>query len=856
MLRPLLTATLILTAILAGLHSGRAAEIALLTEKTWDEFAPQGKEVDCIYGDYVLRNDKIVVVIAQPLPTRNANMTVRGVGGMIIDLTQRHAQNDQLSAYYAGGGKYQFHSAKNVRVTVEGNEVKLDVQTPNQGEDGEDITWECVSEPVKGKPDVTLRYTLSDIDRFVTVETTLTNRTDESLTEELVDAIRADRTFTLTSDLALRLFQADDDWFRQSYGLVLSDPFDDWKPVLPGGKGNIIQLQKFGSNKITIEPRGSVSIIRSIFPADSPLAVRGLASEYLAGKDCRAVKIEVRDPSGPIRHAKVTLLSEDGKPLGTTRSDKKGIARFLSQPMNGSLTVEAIGRPIVKDEVREFGTNPKTEVFIEMEAPGYVKGTVTDDAGKPIPCKVAFHGEQGTPDPNFGPESGDTAVKNLVYAVSGSFTQEILPGKYEVVVSYGPEYDIAVQQITVEQGKHTALTAKLKRSVNTAGWVSSDFHSHSSPSGDNTSSQYGRVQNLLCEHIEFGPCTEHNRIDTYVPHLKALKAEHLMATCTGMELTGGPLPVNHQNAFPLLMRARMQDGGGPVTDQNPEVQIERLALWDNKSAKLVQMNHPNLRQILGDRDLDKTPDEGFKKMFGYVDVIEIHPPHTIFRIEKDAAGDPIRNTIFNWMQMLNLGYRITGVINTDAHYNHHGSGGFRNYIKCTTDDPAKIDTMEMVRQSEKGHVVVSTGPFLEVSLAATNADRSQRRAIPGDDVSLKDGKCMLQVRVQCPNWLDVNRVQVFLNGRAEPKLNFTRRMTPDRFKDDVVKFETTMPLDLAKDTHIIVATIQEDGKVGRVMGTQWGNLPPTAVSNPIFVDVDGGGFKANGDLLDVPLPLK
>ena len=57
-------------------------------------------------------------------------------------------------------------------------------------------------------------------------------------------------------------------------------------------------------------------------------------------------------------------------------------------------------------------------------------------------------------------------------------------------------------------------------------------------------------------------------------------------------------------------------------------------------------------------------------------------------------------------------------------------------------------------------------------------------------------------------------------------------------------------------THVIVATIQEDGHVGRVMGTGWGNLPPTAVANPIFVDVDGGGFKANGDLLDVPLPIK
>jgi hypothetical protein len=313
--------------------------------------------------------------------------------------------------------------------------------------------------------------------------------------------------------------------------------------------------------------------------------------------------------------------------------------------------------------------------------------------------------------------------------------------------------------------------------------------------------------------------------------------------------------VNHQNTFPLLFKPRTQDGGAPVTDQNPEVQIERLALWDNKSDKLLQMNHPNLPQILGDKDLDGKPDGGFKKMFGFVDVVEIHPPHTIFRVEKDSAGDPIRNTIFNWMQMLNLGYRISGVINTDAHYNFHGSGGFRNYIKSTTDDPAKIDTMEMVHEAEKGHVVVSSGPFMEVSLLPANSDRG-RRAIPGDDVESPEGECDLRIRVQCPNWLDVNRVQVFLNGRPEPKLNFTRRTTPERFKDDVVKFEAALPLDLKGDTHVIVATINEESRVGRVMGPQWGLLPPTAVSNPIFVDVDGGGFKANGDLLDIPLPIK
>lgn len=834
--------TLPLFILLLVTSASSAAEIAILSEKNWDDFVPKGKEVDCIYGDYVLRNDEIVVVIAQPLATRNANMTVRGVGGMIIDLTGRRTQNDQLSAFYAGGAKHQFHSPQKVKIKVDGKETPL---KPGETLKGGSIQWSCEGEPAEGKLHASVSYFLGGFG-YVTATTTLANKTDQPLSEELTDTIRADRTFTFSSTPAFKLFQADDEWFRQSYGIVLEDRL----PVQPEGKGNLIQLQKDSTNKVTVEPGKQVTVVRHIIPGQSELEVRGKASRLNGG--AFQTLVSVSDPMGPVRHAKVTVNDEDGKALGTARTDAEGKLSFIAPSEMASITVLGLGRP---SKTVKHGPDNQAEEEVMLELPGYVKGKVTDDAGKAIPCKVALYGEQGTADPNFGPESSDTALKNLVYAVSGSFTQEILPGKYEAVVSYGPEYDIAVLHLNVEKGKAAELSAKLKRSVNTAGWVSADFHSHSSPSGDNTSSQLGRVQNLLCEHIEFGPCTEHNRIDTYVPRLKELKAEHLMATCTGMELTGGPLPVNHQNAFPLLMRARTQDGGGPVTDQNPEIQIERLALWDNKSDKLVQMNHPNLPQILGDKDLDKKPDEGFRKMFGFVDVIEIHPPHTIFRVEKDAAGDPIRNTIFNWMQLLNLGYRLGGVINTDAHYNYHGSGGFRNFIKSTSDDPAKIDTMEMVHHSEQGHVVVSSGPFMEVTLRADTADRG-KLAIPGDDLAVPDGKCSLHVRVQCPNWLDVNRVQVFLNGRPDPNLNFTRRTTPDRFKDDVVKFDASLPLKLAKDTHVIVATIQEEGKVGRVMGTEWGNLPPTAVANPIFVDVDGGGFKANGDLLDVPLPLK
>ncbi len=114
----------------------------------------------------------------------------------------------------------------------------------------------------------------------------------------------------------------------------------------------------------------------------------------------------------------------------------------------------------------------------------------------------------------------------------------------------------------------------------------------------------------------------------------------------------------------------------------------------------------------------------------------------------------------------------------------------------------------------------------------------------------------MQVRVQCPNWFDIDRVQVFLNGRPAEGLNFTREKSAARFSGGVVKFDQEIPIDLDGDAHVIVAAIGEQSKLGPVMGPDHANDLPVAVSNPIFVDVDGGGFKANGDTLGSELPVK
>jgi hypothetical protein len=826
-----------------------AADFTSLREENWDAYVPQGKEVDAIYGDFVLRNEHLVAVIAQPLATRNANMTVRGVGGCLIDLTETKAPNDQLSCYYPGGGRFQF-------VGQDGKPAEMRVAAGGQSVQhvnsisGKTITLEVDAQPIDGRPRLTVRYTLTDEEAFLLVETIYSNPTDKPVADELSDAIRADRTFTFGTDPAANLFWADDEWFRQSYGVVI--PGYEIKGT--GQRGTLLQLLKDGSNKLTLQPGESHTIARKLFPASSLLAARGRATQ-LAGSKVGKCTIDVADPSG-VPQAKI-VLKRGNEPYATARTDSRGRVEFALPEGEYQFEVTSIDG---RSAQGKLAGGEDSQQSVSLAKPSHVVASIVDDAGQPCPAKISFTGKDGTPDPNWGPDSGEIAVKNVYYTHNGSFRQVIAPGKYDVIVSYGPEHDAVFTSIEVPIGGVAQLKAKLHRSVNTAGWVSADFHSHSSPSGDNTSSQLGRVLNLFCEHIEFAPCTEHNRIDTYAPHLKRLGIEHRLATCSGMELTGGLLPVNHQNAFPLIFKPRTQDGGGPVTDLDPVVQIERLALWDNKSDKLVQMNHPNLPQILGDRDLDGQPDPGFERMFGFVDCIEIHPPQGIFTPPgRQADGKLERNPVFHWMQMLNLGYRNAAVINTDSHYNYHESGYFRNFIKSSTDDPAKIDTMEMVHNSEKGHVVVSTGPFLTVEgiVPAAELGGREQRLPPGSDLTAASGHCELEIKVQCPNWLDINRVQVFLNGRPVEKLNFTRKSSPELFSNETIRFQHRVAINLESDAHVIVAAIGEGLTLGPVMGPNYGGkLPPVAVSNPIFVSADGkAGFTPNGDLLDVPVAI-
>ena len=177
---------------------------------------------------------------------------------------------------------------------------------------------------------------------------------------------------------------------------------------------------------------------------------------------------------------------------------------------------------------------------------------LTDADGQPIACKVQFIGRDGTASPQLWARQRHPRRAQRLLHRKRQFRVPLAPGKYDVIVSHGPEYDAVFTTIDVARGKETPLEAAASSAPSIRGVGSAPISTATRPPRATTRpASAGRVLNLLAEHIEFAPCTEHNRITVYDPHLKRFGAAKRMLTCPGMELTGRPLPINHQNAFPL-----------------------------------------------------------------------------------------------------------------------------------------------------------------------------------------------------------------------------------------------------------------------------------------------------------------
>ncbi len=773
---------------------------------------PLGKEADGIIGDFVLRNAHIEALVGGNLPLRRANMSTdykAPTPGCLYDLAVRGTKNDQLTKFAPG---QQLGSVSSVGVQQAGGEEAAIVMVHRSRARGDGH-------------EVRHLYWLEPDWRYLQVVSVYTNHADTEWELDPSPAVKG--LGPVTTHAGVSVADAMNPSDRQAYA---------WA-ALELQSSSPVALEK---RKLKPGEQASYAII--LAPGHSPAEAYStvLARQNETGQ----LRADVRHGNEPVASAALRIELADGVWLPAYPHADGSLECSLA-PGTYRYETQDLGRPTVKGEF-SISAGETTTLAVELEAAARITLDVSGvdaDASRPFPCKAQFIGIAGTPNPHFGVDIQARGCRNQYHSEVGEFSVQIPPGDYLVTVTRGIEYSHFTQLAVVKPGETTLVSGRLRRLVQTRGWVSTDFHNHSTPSGDNYCGTDDRVINLAAEHIEFAPTTEHNRLYDWQPHIDALGLSSEMSTVVGLELTG---PNAHFNSFPFKVHPWLQDGGAPVWQHDPRLNAIVLRDYQERDPnRYVQINHPNVGAFFRDRDRDGVADGGYVGLENLIDAAEVWSTE-IVNPEPRANGRA--NRTFQWLQLLNQGRYMYCVAVSDAHSVFgNGVGGWRTYVPSSTDDPSQIDYIEIVRHAKSGRTFMTNGPFLEVS--------TDNGTLPGGH-TIANGSIDLDVRVQCTDWIDIDRVQILVNGRQPQELNFRRSTHEEWFTDGVVKFERRITVPLGQDAHIIVAAIGEGFNLKTGYGESWqSQMHPVAFTNPIFVDVSGDGFRANGDNLGHPLPL-
>ncbi len=820
--------------LVLGLKAQRGRVEAVEIGRGNADLMPKGKEADGIAGDFVLRNNKVHALISGSQPLRRANMRTENAfvtQGCLYDLDLRGESNDQITAFRPGdaGGEVSW-----VRVVDNASPGGAAVEAVRTGVKGDGLYSRH-------------EYRLEHDWQHILV--TSTYRNESNAPKKIKPAP------------VWRGFEDSKEWQVQGIHVADStDPFDKraYAWGLPPGAAAF-------EPEVTLQAREEKTFQVALVVADSPLAAYGLVAA-LGGQTGETTGTLLDPAAAPAIHASL-IVPIQGKEL-PHYPDAKGRFSFRLPAGQYDLAVEDIGRDRLQ---RTLAVKPASGAKLDLVVTkaSAVAVDIRNEKGERSPGKVQFIGVEDTATPNFGTGYRAHGGDHQYQTHDGEFTQQIPPGKYLVRITRGPEYDLVERRIEVGKAETVHVEAVLKRTVDTRGWVSTDFHSHSTPSGDNYCATADRITNLVAEHIEFAPATEHNRIYDWQPHIERLGLSPLLKTIVGLELTGS---FQHLNAFPLEPDPLAQDGGAPVYTYDPRINAIVLRNWGTPSLvpgasrhdtyqnarvgvppfgggddRWVQVNHPSVGRVFFDRDGDGVEDGGFVGFEKLLDAAEVWSSDILKaspEIERSAGGRIVKipNRTFGWLQMMNQGRRIWCVAVSDAHRIFgNGAGGWRTYVPSSSDEPAEINPSEIIRNAKAGRMMITNGPFLDVATGD---------GLPIGSTVIAEGGVSLKIRVQAANWMDIDRVQVLVSGRQPEEYNFTRKKHPGMFRDGTVRFNEVVRVKLQRDEHLIVVAAGENTDLRKGWGRDPnGRMPPVAFTNPIYVDVDRDGFKANGDTL-------
>jgi hypothetical protein len=457
---------------------------------------------------------------------------------------------------------------------------------------------------------------------------------------------------------------------------------------------------------------------------------------------------------------------------------------------------------------------------------------VVDDAtSAPIPCKLTLVGVDGTPNPRFtrndiGRQEGDGSVVafDRILSIGGIGVVHVPAGSYDVYVSRGPEWDLAVlRKVNIGAGRSTVVRARLKHVVDTPGWISADFHVHAAHSSDSHVPMHDRIYEFVSDGVEVITSTDHNVVSNYAPLIEEIGVGRYITSITGDELTTNGW--GHFGAFPLpheLERvgqgAVLVHGKGGAKDFFAEVRTRA-------PDAVIDVHHPRIDNEIGyfnvggfDAHSDKATRAGFSFDFDAVEVLNGY---------QDSERRSVDRMIDDWFALLQHGHIVTATGNSDTHHLDHNIGGYpRNYVRVQEDKPQSLrDPLEIPHAVKGHHVQFTTGPFVVLRVDGAGI---------GDVATARGGDAKVQIEVRAAPWVSVSTVVLYVDGHEAHRWKVPKSGAAVRFAD-------SFPVHVARDGWVVVR-VDGDEPLAPVVGDRLRfDVRPLALTNPVFLDVDGNG---------------
>jgi hypothetical protein len=162
----------------------------------------------------------------------------------------------------------------------------------------------------------------------------------------------------------------------------------------------------------------------------------------------------------------------------------------------------------------------------------------------------------------------------------------------------------------------------------------------------------------------------------------------------------------------------------------------------------------------------------------------------------------------------------------------------RTYLKLGSPVPTEADLSAVLNALKSGAAVASTGPLLDVSINGTGPGGTASGASPNVSITL-----------YAPDWVPLDEVRIIVNGQVVQSLDPSTFSPGSDFRQRVASVPLNLPT--SKDAWIVVEAGVRLTQTGPYRaGTPWSKIQngmyPLAITNPIFVDVNGGGYVPPG----------